>query len=525
MKKYLFPGLLLLTAALLMFSGCPMVPSSNNDLPIENDEDEDPGPELPELKDLEVKPAVSTAPKVGTKITATPKYESESDENPGSVTWQWTADDVPIEGATTAEYTPVVEDFNKILKVTATPDPETTTGEAKTCTFSKVTKDSISFPGNNTRHSVKDLLEIGSKYYFFSDSETPGIFEIKQDAYNTIKLIFDKNKDNGAIRFFQFPFKSNNGVLDLNKDFDDDNAKITLTIDDSLTGTKNNPLIVTIPLIPSDYMEMDQMLYHNTPVYMTGSDSGSGADAEYVNIVIEEGGYLYICDDTKAQKFKGLIRAKRGAVVVDDGESEGYTAGADAFYWFDYGSYCWLATPEEAHGPFIATQEFFDTRAATADKPRIVWTPDRQDSFIWARDNGLLLQGKVKQVRPFALTGNLKLTPGSECIIDIPDDANKFLLLNGKSIVKWLPNPQEDYYTDLTKGGVILPEPKIHVMKGSGIKDTNATSMMQDICNSDAATLDKTWIWNPEASNSIKVDDGKITITGGWKDITPAEEP
>jgi hypothetical protein len=519
MKKYLFPGVLLLSAALLMLSGCPQPPRlddnpSPEEKPPEEDlpPDSDPAPVAPELIGLTIN---STAPEVNVQIIAAPRYRAKA----GSVTWQWTADDVLIEGATSSAYTPVAEDFNKILGVTATP-AGTTKGEPKTQIINaRVVNNSASYPARNNRYSVKDLFATEAGYYFNAGSN---IYEISEDAYSTIKLIFDINKDNGAIQFFRFPFKTG-GELDLDNDLAAPSKKIQVIIDPSLTGTRDNPLIVTIPFIPSAYEAFDQLLYYKNPVYLIESDSGTSANAKYVNIVIEDGGYLYIgnASATNKQKFKGLIRAKKGAVVVDDGATLGYSAGDEAFYWFDYGSYCWVRSPTATPVPFIVTEDF---SYGETDKPGIVWDSDRPNSFIWVGDNTFLLQGKVTQVQTFSLSADLKLTPGSEYIIGSgPGGGDIYLLLEGKNIVKWLPNPQEDYYSDLILGGAILPEPRIHVEEGSAIIDYvnpggDPPSLVANICTpaGDLGSLpEKLWIWNSRANTSIPV--GNKVINGGWQ--------
>jgi hypothetical protein len=528
MKKYSFSGGALLSAAFLIFLGCSQPSDSGNSAPAKEPPEEDEPVVIitPELTGITVN---STAPAVGIQITAAAQYQSGT----GSVTWQWTADNVVIEGAVSAIYTPVIKDFNKVLGVQATPAGNTK-GNVQTHTIAaRVATQSDTYPPANRLYSVKDLFKTAAgKYYFNSGSN---VYMISEGAYNTIKLIFDKNNDNGAIQFFKFPFKAA-GELDLNNTLHVPSKKIRLTIDDSLTGTRNNPLTVTIPNIPSGYMDFDQLLYYKTPVYLVDSDSGSGANAKYVTIMVENGGYLYIGydQDEGKQDFKGLIRARAGAVVVDAGDYQGYSAGNDAFYWFDYGSYCWIRTPAAMGAPFISTEEPYLFNKV--DIPGVVWVPDSPNSFIWVGNNTFLLQGKIKQVQTFSLSAHLKMTPGSEFIIDVHSGgAEKFLSLQGKNIAKWLPSPLEDYYDDLTLGGAITPEPKIHVKAGSAIIDYagdpdggQTASSVAYICTPagdppEIPPPEALWIWEPGTDGPI--DLGDRTVSGKWKKAAEPAAP
>jgi hypothetical protein len=529
MKKYTFLRGAFLSAAFLIFFGCSQPSDSGKPDPVkEPPEEDDPVVVItPELIGITVN---STAPAVGIQITAAAQYQSGT----GSVTWQWTADNALIEGAASASYTPVLKDFNKTLKVQATPAGKTG-GNAQAHTIAaRVTTQSNTYPTANRIYSVKDLFKTEADKYYFNSGNS--VYMISEDAYNTIKLIFDKNKDNGAIQFFKFPFKAA-GELDINNTLNVPAKKIRLIIDDSLTGTRNNPLTVTIPNIPSGYGDIDQLLYYKTPVYLVDSDSGSGANAKYVNIIVENGAYLYIGYDPVEgkQNFKGLIRARAGAVVVDGGDYHGYSAGDSAFYWFDYGSYCWIGPPAATRAPFISTEEpyLFNKQ----EKPGVFWVPDSPNSFIWVGNNTFLLQGKIKQVQTFSLSAHLKMTPGSEFIIDIHPSAPasgvaKFLLLQGKNIAKWLPSPLEDYYDDLTLGGAITPEPKILVKAGSAIidyaepDDTQTASSVADICTPAENLADPPetlWIWEPGTNGPI--DMGDRTVSGKWKKAAEPAAP
>jgi hypothetical protein len=547
MKKHIIYRIVFLGMILLMFSGClqPIDDSKNSgsgdeqgkEAEDDDDETDEPKVTVPELTGLTVN---SMEPTIGLPITATAVYKPKD----GTVNWQWTADNVPIEGANTAAYTPGINDFDKILGINAAPTG-TTTGESKTYTFSaKVKAATDTPPPAATSYSVTGLFKTsGGKHYIKASSTGstttgPNIYNIPAETYTILKPIFDKNKDNGALQFFEIPFAAG-GQLDINYTLSEPAKKIRLKIDSSLTGTRDNPLTVTVPLIASNNTknnteDIDQLLYYKTPVYLVNSNSGTGPDAKYVTILVENRGYLYIpATGGTPQTFKGVIRVQAGGILVDaGGAAGGYSAGADALYWFEYGSYGWVQTPTFGRAPFIATNEPY--LFEKTDIPGVVWVPGKEDSFVWVGNNTFLLQGTIKQVRTFSLSAHLLLTPGSEYIIDIDiGEANKLLLLDGKNIAKWLPNPSEDYYNDLTLGGAITPEPKIHIAAGSAIRDYALPPGQPDtafkvgyICTADAdlsSPPETVWEWDPGANTSgtpskIPVGNNK-EITGGWKKI------
>jgi hypothetical protein len=539
MKKHIIYRIVFLGMILLMFSGClqPIDNSKNSGSGDEQgkeaeDDDKTDEPELTGINKMD-----SVEPTIGIPITVAAVYKPKD----GTVNWQWTADNVPIEGANTAAYTPGVNDFDKTLGISAVPTG-TTTGESKTYTFSAKVKAAEDIPPPPMTYSVTGLFKTsGGKYYIKASSTgstpaDPNIYNIPPETYTILKPVFDKNKDNGALQFFEIPFAAG-GQLDINYTLSDPTKKIRLKIDSSLTGTKDKPLTVTVPFIASNNTknnaeDIDQLLYFKTPVYLVNSNSGTGPDAKYVTILVENDGYLYI-PATGGQDFKGVIRVRKGGVVVDaGGAAGGYSAGANALYWFEYGSYGWVQTPTFGRAPFIATNEPY--LLEKEDIPGVVWVPGKEDSFVWVGNNTFLLQGTIKQVRTFPLSAHLLLTPGSEYIIDIdPGETNKLLLLDGKNIAKWYPNPMEDYYTDLTLGGAITPEPKIHIAVGSAIIDyaplpaTQGTaSGVAYICTDDAdlsSPPETVWEWDPGAITSgtpSKIPVGNKEITGGWKKIS-----
>jgi hypothetical protein len=335
------------------------------------------------------------------------------------------------------------------------------------------------------------LVKNGGEYYLFSNGENYG------PLTGDVKTIVTK-LDAGKLSYF-----------DINVTCDDGNLTLAETEGVVLVSSRiENGVTVTIPAFEG--FSDDTGLQNVTPVYIEDySTTKYEGDFETAKgkgstIEVQSGAFVFIpyrdnaesAGDYGKQNYGGIIRVKAGGALLDQGAA-GFSIGP-AGYWFEYGSIALIqaykdfceedqgninyddptkfddydplkiyipkneAGKKANNGLWIAPSTFTVGNMPNEDGAYTTWEDGETDngangsgSFAWVAGSAFGVNGNLTINRPFALSQELNILPGSTVTV-------KYLLLLGtdgdKTINVFTPDDDEMTNLGLTLDTTIQPQ-------------------------------------------------------------------